>query len=58
MNTIYIGMDIHKNFIQACAMDSKGNVLKEQRIGTEEIKEFIKLFKGNAIKAAIESTCN
>jgi len=55
---IYIGMDIHKNFIQACAMDSKGNVLKEQRMGTEETKEFIKLFKSYAIKAAIESTCN
>jgi len=41
---IYIGMDIHKNFIQACAMDSKGNVLKEQRIGAEEISEFIKPF--------------
>ncbi|RLJ09251.1 MAG: hypothetical protein DRP13_00565 [Candidatus Aenigmatarchaeota archaeon] len=39
-------------------MDSKGNVLKEQKIETEEISEFIKPFKNHAIKAAIESTCN
>ena len=55
---IYIGMDIHKNFIQACAMNSRGNILKEQKIGTDRISEFIKPFKNHKIKAAIESTCN
>ena len=29
MRTTYIGMDIHKNFIQAAAMDKDGTILNE-----------------------------
>lgn len=52
-------MDIHKNFIQAVAMDKHGNILKEGKLETErdEIKTFIKDFDSTDIKAAIESTC-
>ena len=36
MRTTYIGMDIHKDFIQAVAMDKHGNILKEQKFETEK----------------------
>ena len=35
MRTTYIGMDIHKNFIQAAAMDEHGNILKEQKFKSD-----------------------
>lgn len=59
MGTIYIGMDIHKNFIQAVAMSEQGNVLEEERFDSDEqgLKGFVKRFEGMNIKAAIESTC-
>ena len=44
MHKTYIGMDIHKNFIQATAMDEKGNILKEKRFSSDlqGINDFIK----------------
>jgi len=59
MRTIYVGMDIHKNFIQAAAMDEQGNILKEKKFKTtdSEIKQFIESLKAQKIQAAIESTC-
>jgi predicted NBD/HSP70 family sugar kinase len=30
MRTTNVGMDIHKNFIQAAAMDEQGNILKNR----------------------------
>jgi transposase len=59
MRTIYVGMDIHKNFIQAAAMDEQGNILKEQKFKTTdiEIKRFIESLNVQKIHAAIESTC-
>jgi transposase len=52
-------MDIHKNFIQAAAMDENGNTIKEQKIKSdkEEIKRFIHSLKNHNIQAAIEATC-
>ena len=52
-------MEIHKNFIQAAAMDEKGNILLEQKIKstTEGINRFIKELDAQKIKAAIEATC-
>ena len=59
MRTTYIGMDIHKNFIQAAAMDEKGTILQEQRFDSDisGIKRFIGNLDATKIKAAIESTC-
>lgn len=59
MRTTYVGMDIHKNFIQAAAMDEEGNVIKEQKFKSDgdEIKRFIQSFKTQKIHAAIEATC-
>jgi predicted NBD/HSP70 family sugar kinase len=59
MRTLYIGIDIHKNFIQAAAMDENGNTIKEQKIKSdkEEIKRFIHSLKNHNIQAAIEATC-
>jgi len=59
MGTIYIGMDMHKSFIQAAAMDEKGTIVAEERIGTEaeDIGRFAGMFSGMEIKAAIEAPC-
>jgi transposase len=60
MRTLYVGMDIHKNFIQAAAMDENGNIIKEQKIKSnkEEIKGFIHNLKNpEKVQAAIEATC-
>jgi len=59
MRTTYVGMDIHKNFIQAAAMDDQGTILKEQKFKTTdtEIKRFIQSLNTQKIYAAIESTC-
>jgi transposase len=59
MRTTYVGMDIHKNFIQAAAMDEKGNILREQKFNSDisGIKRFIENLNAHKIKAAIESTC-
>lgn len=52
-------MDIHKNFIQACAMDEKGKILNEKRFSSDlqGIAGFIQKLPGEEIFAAIESTC-
>lgn len=59
MRTTYVGMDIHKNFVQAAAMDEQGNILKEQKFKStkEDIKQFINSLDAQQIYAAIESTC-
>ena len=59
MRTLYIGMDIHKNFIQAAAMDKEGTIIKEQQFKSdgEAIKRFINSLKTKNIQAAIEATC-
>ncbi len=59
MHTTYVGMDIHKNFIQATAMDEQGNILKEQKFKSDrnEIKCFVQSLKAQKIQAAIEPTC-
>jgi len=59
MRTTYVGMDIHKNFIQATAMDEQGNILHEQKFSSDiyGIKRFVESLNSQKIKAAIESTC-
>ena len=57
MRTTYVGMDIHKNFIQAAAMDENGTIIKEQKFKSNknEIKRFINSIKTQRIQAAIEA---
>lgn len=59
MRTTYVGMDIHKNFIQAAVLDEEGNIVKEQKFKSdgEEIKRFIKSLNARDIHTAIEATC-
>ncbi|MBD3207593.1 IS110 family transposase [Candidatus Bathyarchaeota archaeon] len=59
MRTTYVGMDIHKNFIQAAALDEQGNIIMEQKFKTndKEIQRFVKSLKAQKIQAAIEATC-
>ncbi|MCX6660976.1 MAG: IS110 family transposase [Euryarchaeota archaeon] len=59
MRTLYVGMDIHKNFIQAAAMDQTGTIITEQQFksNAKEIKRFVKSLKTQKIHAAIEATC-
>jgi len=59
MRTTYVGMDIHKNFIQAAVLDEEGNIIKEQKFKSdgEAIKRFVKSLKVQKIQAAIEATC-
>lgn len=54
---IYIGMDIHKYFIQGVAIDEKGRKVRELRFknNREEIKRFIESF-GSKVRVAIEGT--
>lgn len=59
MRTTYVGMDIHKNFIQAAAMDEQGNIIKEQKFKStgEGIRQFVKSLDAQQIHTAIEATC-
>lgn len=59
MRTTYVGMDIHKNFLQAAALDEQGNIIMEQKFKTndKEIQCFVKSLKAQKIQAAIEATC-
>ena len=38
----YVGLDLHKNYLQAAVVDKNGSLLKEQRIPNQD--ESIKLF--------------
>ena len=51
MRTTYVGMDIHKNFIQAAAMVENGNTINEKKFKSkkEEIKRFIHSLKNKKI---------
>jgi transposase len=59
MSTIYVGMDIHKNFIQGAAVDEHGNVLVNEKFSADDaaLGSFMRSFAGNDVKAAIEATC-
>jgi len=60
MRTIYIGMDIHKSFIQAVAMEENGEIIEQCRLENtqEHIERFIQSLPipTYRIIAAIEST--
>ena len=35
MQTKYVGLDVHKNFIQGCVLDKEGKVILEQKFRNE-----------------------
>ena len=51
-------MDIHKNFIQAAAMDNEGNLVREQKFKSNkvEITHFIQKIDALQTKLAIKAT--
>jgi len=53
---VYVGLDVHKEFCQACVIDRSGRVLSNERFSStqEELDEFLDQFK-NA-KFVLEST--
>ena len=57
---MYIGLDLHKNYLQAAVIDKKGTLLKEQRIPNqaESIKSFFdhKLRNSRKNEIVIESS--
>ena len=59
MGTVYIGMDIHKSFIQAAVVNEQGKLLDEQRLDSDAagIRRFVESIKADSIKVAIESSC-
>lgn len=55
MCTLYIGMDIHKNYIYAVGLDKEGNKKVEQKFSADALETFLDMI-GTDIEAAIEST--
>ena len=57
---MYVGLDLHKNYLQAAVVDRKGTLLKEQRIPNqdESIKRFLDrmLKKSRKNEIVIESS--
>ena len=53
---MYIGLDVHKNYLQAAVLDDEGQLLKQERIpnSKDEIINFFQEF--NKAKIAIESS--
>jgi transposase len=45
---MYVGLDLHKNYLQAAVVDKKGSLLKEQKIPNQD--ESIKLFLDRTLK--------
>ena len=37
IKVIYVGIDVHKMFLQVAAMDEKGEVLLNQRVGADHV---------------------
>ena len=35
MQTKYVGLDVHKNFIQGCVLDKEGKVILEEKFKNE-----------------------
>jgi transposase len=56
---MYIGMDLHKNFVQIALMDNQGHLLQNARIenNTQQIDQFMNNLKGKNTKIVMES-CN
>jgi transposase len=57
-DTMYIGMDLHKNFLQIAMMDNNGKVLKNSKIENnhKQISNFFRHVKPENTKVVIESS--
>ncbi|MBS7623053.1 hypothetical protein KEJ39_05185 [Candidatus Bathyarchaeota archaeon] len=54
--SMFVGLDVHKNYLQAAVVDERGILLKEQRI-PNDIREIEKFFADiDDAKIAIESS--
>lgn len=54
----YVGMDLHKNFLQIATMDDKGNLLQNTRIDNdlEAVNKFFQNMPDDHIKVVMESS--
>jgi len=56
--TTYIGLDVHKNFTQAVAMNEQGEILLEREMASDskELKRFVERLGDTSLEAALESS--
>ena len=57
---MYIGMDLHKNYLQVAVLDEKGRVLKNSRVNNEIStvgRFFDRINSENNAKVVMESSC-
>lgn len=56
---MFIGMDLHKNYLQIAVMDEKGKVLKNSRIDNDlkQVDRFFEKIDNNPSKVVMESSC-
>lgn len=57
-DTMYIGMDLHKNFLQIAVMDNNGKLLENSRIENDHkhISNFFKNVNSDNTKVVMESS--
>jgi len=58
-NTMFVGMDVHKNYLQVAVLDEKGKVLSNSRVDNNLIKVnkfFDSLHSGSNTKVVMESS--
>src|SRR5687767_7636056 len=56
----FVGLDVHKHFIEVCVLDTKGKVLSRCRVGCqrEELLEFARKELRKTDHVALEATTN
>jgi len=57
-DAMYIGMDLHKNYLQIATMDNNGKLLKNSRIENDQkqIVSFSRNIKPDGAKVVMESS--
>jgi transposase len=58
--SMFVGMDVHKNYLQVAVLDEKGKILNNSRVDNNMIKVnefFDSLHPGNNTKIVMESSC-
>jgi len=55
---MFVGMDVHKNYLQVAVLDERGKILNNSRVDNNLIKvnDFDSLHPGNNTKVVMEST--
>ena len=56
----FVGLDVHKHFIEVCIVDRRGRVLERGRVSCqcEELKHFAKRQLCKTDRVALEATTN